>query len=246
MNTQIIAQPAYIDNALNELALQFPEWCSVFEHQVRIQRAEQIAKQGGIERIGEQRFTVPSSRTDNEPYIVDRSVGTCTCPDYRKNLFHTSPTGWKCKHRIAVYLTLRAFEMEAADILAQRELELANEKAQVKSGLDTYADILDQLPDAPAEPAKPKRKPRSRKAATTVIAEPAAVTASGTWDLSITGEIVHVCADGFNSAPIMGINSELWCHRCNEPMPHTLMTRESRLVYNHVSHIADNDTEAQS
>lgn len=53
---------------------------------------------------------------------------------------------------------------------------------------------------------------------------------TGTWDM-IAGNIVHVCNDGFTGANIFGLNSELWCGRCNEHMPHTLMLRDSRTAY---------------
>lgn len=244
MNTTIITQAAYIESAVNELLLKFPEWCSQFEHRVRIERAERIAKQGGIESLGENRYAVPSERNNGDPYIVNRSVGTCECPDYRKHLFETSKTGWKCKHRIAAYLTVRAAQLEmddhAAQVLAEAEAVVAQaEIAESASGLDTYAQVLDQLP------AKPKRKYTRRKKATT--ADPVAVIEEipvvGTWDIAITGEIVHVCADGYNTAPIMGVGAELWCHRCNERMPHVLMTRESRAAYNYVSNIAIEEVE---
>lgn len=226
MNTQIITQDAYIETAVCELLQNFPKWASQFEHQVRIERAERIAKRGGIESLGDNRYSVPSERNNGEPYIVNRSVGSCECADYRNHLFDTSKTGWKCKHRIATYLAVRAAELEAQDHDAQ-ELLTNNEPK----------------PD-PQPPSKPKRKLVSARTRKTKIAQtPEPV---GTWDISAMGEVVHVCADGYNTAPIMGVGADLWCHRCNQQMPAVLMTRESRIAYNYVSSLAVDDQEAES
>ena len=243
-SVELHARPAYIEDAITELLTQFPAWCDQFEHRIRIERAEGIAKNGGICSLGDNRYAVPSAKNNGEPYIVDRSVGTCSCPDYRKNIFDTSRTGWKCKHRIAAYLVIRALELEEQDHLAHNldahmPVMPLEETAAERHAYEVAANAQAQA-DAAAT-GKAKRKSRARKTKTVVLPEAPQETPRGTWDIAITGEIVHVCADGYNAAPIMGVGADLWCHRCNEPIPHVLMTRESRLIYNHVAHIADDE-----
>ncbi len=72
------------------------------EHQpnptAREARGRQIAKQGGIRRVGT-RFRVPSQSGTASAYVVDLVDETCTCPDYE--LRRT-----RCKHIEATYFSI--------------------------------------------------------------------------------------------------------------------------------------------
>lgn len=66
----------------------------------REERGRQIAKLGGIRRIGS-RFAVPSqsAKTAGASYVVDLCDETCTCPDYEQRRM-------RCKHQEAVLFWL--------------------------------------------------------------------------------------------------------------------------------------------
>jgi transposase len=66
----------------------------------REERGRQIAKQGGIRKVGA-RFAVPSQTpgADVSAYLVDLVDETCTCPDYELRRL-------RCKHQEAVWFWL--------------------------------------------------------------------------------------------------------------------------------------------
>lgn len=74
----------------------------------REERGRQIAKRGGIRKLGAQ-FTVPSQTpgADASTYIVDLVDETCTCPDYELRRL-------RCKHQEAVLFWL-AWEGAVSD-----------------------------------------------------------------------------------------------------------------------------------
>jgi transposase len=128
----------------------------------REERGRQIAKSGGIRRLGA-RFVVPSQTpgADAATYLVDLVEQTCTCPDYETRRLH-------CKHHEAVLFWL-AWEGTVSDdgkvAPAKRKTYAQNwpaynaaqttEKAHVEMLLKSLCEGIEQ----PARKPGPGRSP---------------------------------------------------------------------------------------
>ena len=137
----------------------------------REERARQIAKMGGIRRLGKQ-FVVPSQTpgADLQSYLVDLGAQTCTCPDFE---LRRQP----CKHvqAVAFWLALENGVSDAGPIapptVPARKTYRQNwtaynaaqtsEKARVELLLKTLCEGIAQPPRkaGPGRPSIPLRDP---------------------------------------------------------------------------------------
>lgn len=103
MSGAIVVERKFVDLAAQELRDRFPAWSE--KNKDRIERAIDRVKCNCVSRTNDPNlFLVFKSSSVSPCQRIDRSAGTCTCEDFQ---FRQS----KCKHRIAVYLAMRALEI---------------------------------------------------------------------------------------------------------------------------------------
>lgn len=128
----------------------------------REERGRQIAKRGGIRKIGA-RFAVPSQApgADAPIYLVDLVDETCTCPDYELRRL-------RCKHQEAVlfWLAWEGTVSEAGTVEPPRKrktypqnwpaynLAQTTEKARVEMLLKSLCEGIEEPP--PAKTGRPR------------------------------------------------------------------------------------------
>lgn len=186
MNTKIIPQQQFLEQAVAEFVRKFPEWETNPNKAKRLEKAHKAVAAGNVRSTNDpHKFVVLSNTDPTGSYIVNRQTKYCEC--------RWNATGKVCTHRVEAYLAVSAMEMQKQ---FERELDEQRRKEE-------FANLWQSQP-------------------------------GGTWDV-IDSHILHVCDDGYTGATIMGVGAEMWCHRCNEQMPHTLLVRESRIAYIYTS-----------
>jgi len=144
-------------------ALETPTAVFTSPANYREDRGRQIAKQGGIRRVGS-RFTVPSQSigADAPTYLVDLVDESCTCPDYELRRL-------RCKHQEAVWFWLAWEGAVSVDPIVQptkRKTYKQNwrayneaqttEKARVDMLLKSLCEGIDEPARAPGAPGRPR------------------------------------------------------------------------------------------
>lgn len=114
MNNFILPQRLFLDQAIAELHAKFPRWCEWCA--VCFEQAQGVAARG-VTQIGEDCYSVPDNQIPTRSFSVTYKAQTCECEEfkYKTELFEKP---CKCSHRVALYIVLRAHELDRA---AQRE-----------------------------------------------------------------------------------------------------------------------------
>lgn len=140
--------PASVSLALEEIQAQHPAWAET--QRARLERALQILNRpGSIQRDTEppHDFVVESASAPDLCYTVSSEPAACTCPDFEKRAKREGHVV-ECKHRIAVYLAVRAAEITEQVRQQQRaEIELDGERERARQ----FEALLDHIMTAIAD-----------------------------------------------------------------------------------------------
>lgn len=136
MNTQIIPQAPFVQQALEQFKEQFPHFSSKPSNVARIHKAADAVLAGRVRSTNDPHtFVVTSNSDSNGCYLVNTQAHSCEC------LWSTH--GKCCTHRIEVRLALTALELQKQfdyEQAQQRQREALAEMLKSENSTWDYVD----------------------------------------------------------------------------------------------------------